>query len=53
MGIEASIVAIVVCMTAGLVMLFLAHYRGMIVAPSWRRRAQDQQDSGAQDQQDR
>lgn len=53
MGIEASIVAIVVCMTAGLVMLLLAHYRGMIVAPSWRRRAQDQQDSGAQAQQDR
>lgn len=45
MGIEASVIAIAVCLAAGLALLALAHRRGMIVAPSWRRRARSRQDA--------
>jgi membrane protease YdiL (CAAX protease family) len=37
-GPEASLVAVVVCCGAGLVLLALARQRGHIVAPRWRRR---------------
>jgi membrane protease YdiL (CAAX protease family) len=35
-GPEASIVAVVVCLAAGLVMLRVAHDRGHVLRPSWR-----------------
>lgn len=35
-GPEASIVAVVVCVAAGLVMLRVAHDRGHVLRPSWR-----------------
>ena len=37
MGIEASIVAIIVCTAAGLAVLVEVHRRGLIVPPCWRR----------------
>ena len=37
MGIEASIVAIIVCTAAGLAVLVEVHRRGLIVPPYWRR----------------
>ena len=37
-GLEASIVAVIVCTAAGLVMLMIAIRRGNIVPPFWRRR---------------
>lgn len=36
-GPEASIVAVVVCLAAGLLMIRVAAARGHVVAPSWRR----------------
>ncbi len=39
MGIEGSVVAIVLCTVAGLAVLAAVHRRGLIVPPSWRRPA--------------
>lgn len=36
-GLEASIVAVLVCTTAGILMLFLAIRRGNVVRPFWQR----------------
>ena len=41
MGIEASVVAIIVCTAAGLAVLVAVHRRGLIVPPCWRRPARD------------
>ena len=40
MGIEASVVAIIVCTAAGLAVLVAVHRRGLIVPPCWCRPAQ-------------
>ncbi|OLO46198.1 abortive infection protein [Actinomyces oris] len=37
MGIEASVVAVVLCTAAGLVMLLAVRRRGLVVPPCWRR----------------
>ena len=37
MGIEASVVAIIVCTAAGLAMLLAVRRRGLVVPPCWRR----------------
>ena len=39
MGVEGSIVAIIVCTAAGLAVLVEVHRRGLIVPPCWRRPA--------------
>jgi membrane protease YdiL (CAAX protease family) len=36
-GAEGSIVAVVVCLTGGVVMLWLAHRKGNFISPYWRR----------------
>ncbi|MEP7099561.1 MAG: type II CAAX endopeptidase family protein [Burkholderiales bacterium] len=36
-GIEASVIAFVVCTAAGIALLVLAHRRGHFIAPYWRR----------------
>ena len=38
MGVEGSLVAVVICTAAGLVMAVAAHRRGLILPPAWRRR---------------
>ena len=38
-GPEASIVAVLICLTAGVVLLAVAHRRGRFVPPRWRRAA--------------
>ena len=40
MGVEGSIVAVLLCTTAGLAMLLAVYRRGLIVPPCWRRPAQ-------------
>ena len=40
MGIEASVVAVIVCTAAGLAMLLAVRRRGLVVPPFWRRPAQ-------------
>ena len=45
MGIEASVVAIIVCTAAGLAVLVAVHRRGLIVPPCWCRPAQAALDS--------
>jgi uncharacterized protein len=35
-GIESSVLALVVCTSTGIVMLVMAHRRGLIVPPAWR-----------------
>jgi hypothetical protein len=37
-GIEESLVAITLCLTAGVCLLFIAHRRGQFIAPFWVRR---------------
>ncbi len=37
-GVEASVIAFVVCTAAGVALLVLAHRRGNFIAPFWRRR---------------
>ena len=37
MGIEGSVVAIIVCLAAGLAMLLAVRRRGLVVPPCWRR----------------
>ena len=37
MGIEASVVAVIVCTAAGLAMLLAVRRRGLVVPPCWRR----------------
>jgi membrane protease YdiL (CAAX protease family) len=37
-GVEASLVAVVICLTAGILMLWQAWRRGRLVPPSWRTR---------------
>jgi membrane protease YdiL (CAAX protease family) len=44
-GPEASVVAVIVCLAAGIVALILAVRRGHIVAPFWRRRARPSGDA--------
>ena len=39
MGVEGSIVAVLLCTTAGLAVLVAVHRRGLIVPPCWRRPA--------------
>ena len=39
MGVEGSIVAVLLCTTAGLAMLLAVYRRGLIVPPCWRRPA--------------
>lgn len=36
-GVESSVLALVVCTSTGIVMLVMAHRRGLIVPPAWRR----------------
>lgn len=36
-GVESSVLALVLCTTTGIVMLVMAHRRGRIVAPIWKR----------------
>ena len=45
MGIEASVVAIIVCTAAGLAMLLAVRRRGLVVPPCWRRPPQAALDS--------
>ena len=40
MGVEGSIVAVLLCTTAGVAMLVAVHRRGLIVPPCWCRPAQ-------------
>ena len=40
MGIEASVVAVIVCMAAGVAMLLAVRRRGLVVPPCWRRSPQ-------------
>lgn len=49
MGVEGSAVAVVICTAAGAAMAVIAHRRGLIVPPVWRRRreAQDAETSAA------
>lgn len=49
MGVEGSVVAVIVCTAAGAAMAVTAHRRGLIVPPVWRRRreAQDAETSAA------
>ena len=37
MGIEASVVAVVLCTAAGVAMLLAVRRRGLVVPPRWRR----------------
>ncbi|MBL8312184.1 MAG: CPBP family intramembrane metalloprotease [Rubrivivax sp.] len=37
-GVESSVLALVLCTTTGVVMLVMAHRRGLIVPPSWKRK---------------
>ena len=39
MGVEGSVVAVLLCTTAGLAVLVAVHRRGLIVPPCWRRPA--------------
>ena len=41
MGVEGSIVAVLLCTTAGLAVLLAVRRRGLIVPPCWRRPARD------------
>ena len=43
MGVEGSVVAVVICMAAGAAMAVTAHRRGLIVLPVWRRRRDSQE----------
>lgn len=43
MGVEGSIVTVVVCTAAGAAMAFAAHRRGFIIPPVWRRRRQERE----------
>jgi hypothetical protein len=36
-GVESSVLALVLCTTTGIVMLVMAHRRGLIVPPIWKR----------------
>lgn len=36
-GVESSVLALVLCTTTGIVMLVMAHRRGLVVPPIWRR----------------
>ena len=36
-GLESSVLALVLCTTTGIVMLVLAHRRGLVVPPVWKR----------------
>ena len=49
MGVEGSVVAVIICTAAGVAMAVTAHRRGLIVPPVWRRRreAQDAETSAA------
>ncbi|HRD97275.1 MAG TPA: CPBP family intramembrane metalloprotease [Rubrivivax sp.] len=38
-GVESSVLALVLCTTTGIVMLAMAHRRGTIVPPIWKRKA--------------
>ncbi|MFO1193828.1 MAG: CPBP family intramembrane glutamic endopeptidase [Rhodoferax sp.] len=38
-GLESSVLALVLCTTTGIVMLVMAHRRGRVVPPIWRRQA--------------
>lgn len=38
MGVEGSLVTVVVCTAAGIYLLYLASKRGQIMAPSWKRK---------------
>jgi len=38
-GVESSVLALVLCTTTGIVMLVMAHRRGLVVPPIWKRRA--------------
>ncbi len=38
-GVESSVLALVLCTTTGIVMLVMAHRRGLIVPPIWKRSA--------------
>jgi membrane protease YdiL (CAAX protease family) len=38
-GVESSVLALVLCTTTGIVMLVMAHRRGLIVPPAWKRSA--------------
>jgi len=35
-GLESSVLALVACTATGIVMLILAHRRGLVVAPMWK-----------------
>lgn len=37
-GVESSVLALVLCTTTGVVMLVMAHRRGLIVPPGWKRK---------------
>ena len=43
MGVEGSVVAVIVCTAAGAAMAVTAHRRGLIVPPVWRRRRDSQE----------
>ena len=49
MGVEGSVVAVIICTAAGAAMAVTAHRRGLTVPPVWRRRreAQDAETSAA------
>ena len=36
-GVESSVLALVLCTTTGIVMLVMAHRRGLVVPPAWKR----------------
>jgi membrane protease YdiL (CAAX protease family) len=38
-GVESSVLALVLCTTTGIVMLVMAHRRGLVVPPIWQRSA--------------
>lgn len=38
-GVESSVLALVLCTTTGIVMLVMAHRRGLVVPPIWKRSA--------------
>lgn len=38
-GVESSVLSLVLCTTTGIVMLVMAHRRGLVVPPIWKRQA--------------